>query len=329
MTELDVIDVAILKNLLVDGRKDFREIAEECGISEVTIGKHYKKMEKKGIIIGATTQVDHVNLQPYLMSEILLENVQVEARQMEEVLSKIPNALGVVYSLVGNWFVILRINNDLGELEHAKSILRNNFPSAIMKTLLWTGSIRNIPENLSFGLSEKVIREKCSTQSQPAVTIVKKPCKVDQLDADIADKLTKNGRCPFSKIAEDLGVTTDTVARRYKNLKECGLLRTVIQIRPSKIGYKANLDIRVRLKSTKNHLSTLIDTISEIPDVFHVSGTSGDYDLHIWALVRDFEHMFLVSKRLSSIPDFGNIDIKINKMFLDMYPTPSQHTTTT
>jgi len=56
MTEIDVINSKILKELLRDGRKSFAEIAKECKTSKDVIAKRYKQMKSKGIIVGVTIQ---------------------------------------------------------------------------------------------------------------------------------------------------------------------------------------------------------------------------------------------------------------------------------
>ena len=58
----------------------------------------------------------------------------------------------------------------------------------------------------------------------------------------IVEKLTKNGRLPFSKIAQEIGASTDTVARRYEKLRKNNFIKVSIQINPLELGYQAILD---------------------------------------------------------------------------------------
>ena len=48
---------------------------------------------------------------------------------------------------------------------------------------------------------------------------------VDRLDRQLAQCLTADGRAPFSAIAAVIGVSDQTVARRYRRLRSAGLLR--------------------------------------------------------------------------------------------------------
>ncbi|MFI6833783.1 Lrp/AsnC family transcriptional regulator [Kribbella sp. NPDC050241] len=52
---------------------------------------------------------------------------------------------------------------------------------------------------------------------------------LDDLDRAIAHALHIDGRAPFNRIAAVLGVSDQTVARRYQRLRSGGLLRVVGQ----------------------------------------------------------------------------------------------------
>jgi Lrp/AsnC family transcriptional regulator for asnA, asnC and gidA len=308
---------------LKDGRKDFTEIAEEIGVSKNTIWKHYKEMEKSGILIGATTHVNNVNL-GYFCAEILVLNVNLEEGRVEETIKKIPNAL-IIPNVLKGALTMLFVIDDLNELEKAKGIIRQHLSSAEVKTQVWTG-VRNITENLSFGLPA-VVDKICETQSQQTTGALRKKCELDETDMKIIDKLSENGRSPFRRIAQEIGVTTDTVARRYKRLKGNRIVNVVIQIDPQKIGYHATLECRIRLKSHRD-LSSTIEALSKIPDVFHISASTGDYDLHVWALIRSIKHFFAIQDKIAAVPDFGRMETELTKAFLDIYPYPHWQITT-
>ena len=50
---------------------------------------------------------------------------------------------------------------------------------------------------------------------------------IDDLDRQLAQCLGVDGRASFSQLAEVLGVSDQTVARRYRRLRSAGLLRVV------------------------------------------------------------------------------------------------------
>jgi DNA-binding Lrp family transcriptional regulator len=68
---------------------------------------------------------------------------------------------------------------------------------------------------------------------------------VDDLDRQLVQCLAADGRASFSAIAEVLGVSDQTVARRYKRLRSAALVRVVGLKYPGRNGY-ANWYLRLR-----------------------------------------------------------------------------------
>ncbi len=50
---------------------------------------------------------------------------------------------------------------------------------------------------------------------------------IDELDRQLVHCLSVDGRASFSRVAEILGVSDQTVARRYRRLRSSGVLRVV------------------------------------------------------------------------------------------------------
>ncbi|NLE05366.1 MAG: Lrp/AsnC family transcriptional regulator, partial [Crenarchaeota archaeon] len=58
MANLTTVDTKILTILLQDGRKNFVELANACNVTKNNVWKRFRVLEKKQIIVGATTQVN-------------------------------------------------------------------------------------------------------------------------------------------------------------------------------------------------------------------------------------------------------------------------------
>ena len=59
-TKLDNTDIAVIKSLIQDGRKSFRQIAREIKVSTPTVESRFSRMKGLGII---------KNIQPILNTE--------------------------------------------------------------------------------------------------------------------------------------------------------------------------------------------------------------------------------------------------------------------
>ncbi len=140
---IDEIDTKILKDLLKDGRKDFTEIAKEVGVSKNAIWKHYKEMERSGIIVGATAQVNYGQLGYYAIAEILVRVDIEEKERVKKIVQKIPTAIASPSDFDGkNVIVVGLIVKDLGELEEAKRIIGKDASCGKLRTYIWTGGIK-------------------------------------------------------------------------------------------------------------------------------------------------------------------------------------------
>ena len=55
---LDEIDVSILKSLLEDGRKSFRQVSRDTGITTPTVKARYERLVNVGFIKGVIPVLD-------------------------------------------------------------------------------------------------------------------------------------------------------------------------------------------------------------------------------------------------------------------------------
>ena len=69
---------------------------------------------------------------------------------------------------------------------------------------------------------------------------------VDVLDRRLIHGLLRDGRLPFSRIAHVLGSSEQTIARRYRRLREAGVVRVVVLRDPRR--YRENVFVRIRTK---------------------------------------------------------------------------------
>lgn len=327
MPKINEFDSKILKNLLQDGRKGYDEIAKECKVSKNKVWKRFKSMERKGIIKGATIQINFGHFGYDALATLL---ISVEAQQLERVMEFIGKITEVrayrQYNSVYNVraFTTLR---DLNELDHVKQIIKRNLPTMGLKTYIWTG-VRNIPENLNLTGTLKEISESNRQQnSNKATRMLSDGIIIDDLDKRIIEKLIIDGRASFTKVAKEVGLSTDTVIKRYHKLREKGTIKVSIQINPNKIGYTSILDFNIAFASPCGLSDTVVESLSKIPDVIIITKTSGDYDLQLSAMIRDTAQSFAIQDEISRICGITKIEPSARKI-PDRWPTPQQYIST-
>ncbi|MCW4021541.1 MAG: Lrp/AsnC family transcriptional regulator [Candidatus Bathyarchaeota archaeon] len=123
---------------------------------------------------------------------------------------------------------------------------------------------------------------------------------MDKLDFEIMKRLIDNCRIPFSKIADELGVSTETIIRRYNKLKNDGVIRPTVYVDIFQLGYGIRVWYMISLMSQIDKSATL-KKIAKIPDVVRIIKAVGDYDLLAIASVKDFKHMFEIGEKIEKI----------------------------
>lgn len=94
---------------------------------------------------------------------------------------------------------------------------------------------------------------------------------LDRLDRQLIHALRLDGRAAFSDLAHLLGSSEQTVARRYRRLREAGVVRVLVLPAP----VDASLDWYVRLQVRPGAALRLADALAQRADVSWVSITSG------------------------------------------------------
>ena len=132
---------------------------------------------------------------------------------------------------------------------------------------------------------------------------------MDKLDFEIIKKIICDCRMPFSKIANELGVSTETVIRRYNKLKDDDVIKPTVYIDIFKLGYGIRVWYMISLMSQIDKSATL-EEIARIPDVNRVIKAVGEYDLLAIAPVKDFKHMFEIGEKIEKIKGVQKIEAR-------------------
>ena len=283
-------------------------------------------MEETGIITGATTHINYKSF-GYLAIAHLLINVEPQQEgQLIEYVQKMPEVYGF-YSrgVKGNLDVITTIKT-LEQLNDIKDAFKARFSILEMRSAIWT-DVKEMNYNLSIVSANSKEREAALNYQVKLHRSSPQPMSMDQIDLKIADKLAENGRISTEMIGKEIGISPDTAKRRYEKLRKNGVLKVTIQINPNKIGYQA-LCVFFTVTSHENSL-VIIEKISRIPDIISIMKTTGDYDLQIYAMVKDLGQLFSVREELGRIQGITKMDEEILPVYnMEKWPSPRQYIST-
>jgi DNA-binding Lrp family transcriptional regulator len=324
MKKIDEIDKVILKNLFIDGRKSFTLIAKEYHVSKDIIWKHYIRMKKAGIIVGATIAFNYP-LFGYNNVANLLINVESQyINAVFEALRKIPGVETCrQYNTSCNIITISTLRS-LRDLERIKEIISQKNPINEIKTLLWI-DVKNIPENILKSTFENKTEKADKKSSQTDTATCSNAIKLDEKDIQIVEKLTKDGRASFRKIAQEIGISPATIARRYQNLVENKFIKVSIQINPATLGFQALVTFLIEI-SNHNETENIVEALSKIPGVSYIATLAGAYDLRVVALVKDLKEIFVINEEIEKIPFVKRIEASLRSP--RVWPIPRQYIST-
>lgn len=321
MRELTEIDTKILYELLQDGKKNFSTMAKEFNTSKDIIWKHYKQLKKAGIIVGATTQSDGRKLG---MSGVATISIALDTQNMAETFEHLknnPNFGFMRYYNTSNTLSIITGLKNLSDLQRAKEVISRENKINDISTCLWI-DVRNTPENI---LMLKKPGEKKVPAASAKVESVEE-LSLDEIDFEIINRLTKNGRMPFSKIAKEMGLSTNTIVRRYEKLVNSKVIKVSIQINPIELGFQAILDLNLAV-SSQSEIDSIADKLSKIRGVSYIVKVGGNFDLMVVALVKDCKDIIRISDGVFAIPNIKKIDGKLRQI-PTVWPTNGQYITT-
>ncbi len=284
-------------------------------------------MEEMGIITGATIHINYKSFGYKAVAHILLNVDSTQEAELIEYLQKMPEVYSFYSREVkGNLDVII-ILKTLKQLNDIKDAIKRHFSILEMRTAIWT-DVKEMNHNLAITSANKKKEEatiNCQVDAQRTNNPQTKV--IDEIDKKIADKLSENGRVSTETLGREIGLSSAAAKRRYEKLKKNGVLKVTIQVNPNKMGYQA-LCVFFTVISHEN-LFLIVEKIGRIPDIISIMKTTGDYDLQIWAMVKDLGQLLSVQEELGKIQGITKIDAEILPLDnWEKWPSPRQYIST-
>ncbi|MER5863403.1 AsnC family transcriptional regulator [Kitasatospora sp. NPDC002040] len=120
--------------------------------------------------------------------------------------------------------------------------------------------------------------------------------ELDELDHSLIQALMVDGRAPFSRLAEVLGVSDQTVIRRYRRMRTAGILRVV----GLPLGHRVGLvESWLRLQCAPDAAVAVAGALARRPDIAWVTLNSGGTEIQCITKARTKEaHDELLLRRL-------------------------------
>lgn len=319
-------DVKILKTLLQDPRTSFAKIAKDCKLSTNTIRMRVKRLKELGVITGAIMQVNPKSLG---YNCIALLSIQADATKEAVVYDFLENLPEIIKSFqpIGKYnihsFAALKSVDDLA---HTVERIKSHPDVLDVEKCIWVDVVRmDHPENLVIepfdgiqNAPQLVSKDENSNQKiMPSriAKVTKEKCySPDKIDMSIIRILSENASMSFRKIAKQIGVSTQSVIRRYERMKKTILPHSSITLDLKKIGYESVALFYVTT-SSQHRVSKVFEEIVRVPNVIVACKCLGTIDIFVAVPFSSFSQLLTVKQGIFKIEGIKQIEVFIDKPF--------------
>ncbi|MDR1402778.1 MAG: Lrp/AsnC ligand binding domain-containing protein [Tannerellaceae bacterium] len=126
--------------------------------------------------------------------------------------------------------------------------------------------------------------------------------KIDKLDRQILNIISKNARIPFKDVAEECGVSRAAIHQRVQRMTDMHVITgSGYQINPKSLGFNTCTYIGVKLERGSMY-KDVVPEFEKIPEVVECHFTTGPYTMLIKLYATDNEHLMeLLNSRIQEI----------------------------
>jgi len=285
---VDKTDPEILKILLKNARTKLKQIAKTCGLSSSAVLNRIEKLEKNGIIIGTTMNLKRGTLGFPCEASIGIVAETQKIDSVAQAIRKQPNVIVCTKSIGIYNLLCLVVAKSIDDLDKV------------------TKKIKNIPAVKGIAINvwiDEPYYRYYENSMQPTADNK----KLDSTDLEIIAELLKNSRTPFSKIADRLAVSHETVRKKYaKMMKNGTIVGCSIIVDWAKLGYQGNLFIFIS-EGKENGRSDIVDDLKKIQELFLVTRVLGAYDIIALAMAKNLKETARLVSEIQQIPSVEQI----------------------
>lgn len=121
---------------------------------------------------------------------------------------------------------------------------------------------------------------------------------VDDLDRSIIEHLQHDGRMPYTRLGNLVGLSEAAVRQRVQRLIDQKVIEVVAVTNPLMLGMKRMAMIGIRTSGPSNAVAEVLDGYS---DIEYLAVTAGSFDLLAEVVVSDDARLLDVTNRIRSI----------------------------
>ncbi|MCB9018026.1 MAG: Lrp/AsnC ligand binding domain-containing protein [Paludibacteraceae bacterium] len=137
--------------------------------------------------------------------------------------------------------------------------------------------------------------------------------KIDDLDKQILEIITKNARIPFKDVAGECEVSRAAIHQRVQRLIDMGvIIGSGYHVNPKTLGYQTCTYIGIKLEKGSMY-SEVVPELDKIPEIVECHFTTGPYTMMVKLYAHDNEHLMqLLNGKIQSIKGVSSTETLIS-----------------
>lgn len=294
---VNVVDMALIKELEIDARQASSDLASKIGISEKTVRRRIQRL-LDGDVIRIVALADTFAL-GYVTVAIM--GINVERGQVDAVIEKLTSSdkiIGVTI-VTGRYDILAWVFcQDLQELW-----------SFITEEIGGISAVSSVETMITLGIwknSYSVLADK-----KPIPPRLIREQVVDSNDIKLIAELEIDATQSNNRLAQKLGTSVPTVRKKLQRLLDENVIQVVAVANPYILGYTTPAGILLKVRP--GSIKSVADQLAAYPSIQMVLPTSGAYDIVAWGIFQDTDALStFVRKELDGIPGINSYETLVN-----------------
>ncbi len=130
--------------------------------------------------------------------------------------------------------------------------------------------------------------------------------ELNEIDRIIMHELINDAQIPFRRIALKIGISPETVRKRYEKMKTEGMInQSMISVNLEKIGYSGLTFLMIASKD----IAGTIAHLKKMRNIICVAKTTGDSDILVMAASKDIADLLSLVERVKMLPNVDRVEI--------------------
>jgi len=305
---VDELDRAIVHCLQLNGRAQFRRIAELLAVSEQTVARRYRRMRSAGML----RVVAVIKSQPYGQASWLIR-IQAKPDAMQTLAHALADREDVTWVTISAGDTEIAAALQSRSVDERDQLILDRLPrhtqvlSVTAQCLMHhfrraDGSDWTVASPLVSEATEKLLH---LDAPRPGAHGAPAPSPADEA---ILEALLTDARVPVTTIAKQAGWSSARATRRVDALLQTGTITLDVDIAAEAFGFYTTVNIWLNVEPA--HLTTVGQALCELPQIAFAAAITGTANITAVGLFRDISEVYtFVAERIGPLPGIRKAEI--------------------